>query len=227
MASSLSTFVLAAASVMFQETTRIGLGVEWRVALNKDIRDFTNSLADEAREANDFRVYDSFFTSNGVASFRSPASESSFLDYQLNPGEAGEFCVFVYYGDDPNPSDNVPPPVEKLVGYLVDSDNTGDGEEMALKRFEVIVPASSQSLAVEEIIPAQDAAEGFKVIAEQIRGLFTADGTPSTSGGKLFYNIEDRSVLVSGEIIHSTKGGGHRFRKESSGTYNFTVSPRG
>jgi hypothetical protein len=97
-----------------------------------------------------------------------------------------------------------------LVGYYLNTEAEADAQEIL--KFNVSVPTSDQYAAFESLIPSPAASSTHEVVVPRANGLIS---------GSLFYNLYDKSVMVNGEIIHGTPS------KQSSGTYNFTVSPRG
>ncbi|WOO39941.1 PulJ/GspJ family protein [Rubellicoccus peritrichatus] len=187
---------------------------EKKLEINADIREVTNGIFDEARGANYFVMYQSFFpddTGTPPGDFRNPTSGYSAEDYRQRKGNSGDFVVFVYTGVDANPNDATPAPIERLVGYLRD-DSAADSSEAPVMRFDINIPAADQNKTVEELIPTVDQKTNFKTVINLVTGL---------ANGNLFYNVEDRSVLINGKIIHGNQA------KQVTGTYNFTVSPRG
>ncbi len=200
------TFVFDSAKLSFITTQKL--------EINGDIRDVTNIMADEAREANYFMMYSSFYSeagSNPPGSFRKPAEGYTVEDYRQRKGSSGDFVLFVYTGIDENPRDGKPAPIERLVGYFR-AGGSGDDEQAPVRRFEVEVPEDKQHDGVESLIPEEYKAQDYPNVISLVTGL---------ANGDLFYNIEDRSVLVNGKIIHGNDA------KQITGTYNFTISPRG
>ena len=207
-------FLMAGVMTFVHDSTKISFITSQKMEINSDIRDVTNAMADEAREANYFTLYTSFYaesSSTPPGNFRDPAEGFTAEDYRQRKGASGDFVLFVYTGIDENPSDTTPAPTERLVGYFR-AGGASDDDEAPVRRFEVIVPADNQYDDIETLIPSSTRADDYPAVINLVTGL---------ANGDLFYNIEDRSVLVNGKIIHGNDA------KEVTGTYNFTISPRG
>lgn len=208
------SLLMAGATQFFIDGYTMTFVTEQKLEINSDIRDVTNDMADEARAANFFMMYQSFFPKtqgDPPGDFRSPSEGYSAEDYRQRKGNSGDFVVFVYTGTDPNPNDDTPAPIERLVGYLRD-DSATNSTEAPVMRFELDVLVANQNKSVEDLIPEVTEKSNFKTVINLVTGL---------ANGNLFYNIEDRSVLINGKIIHGNQA------KQVTGTYNFTVSPRG
>ncbi|MFT4901801.1 MAG: prepilin-type N-terminal cleavage/methylation domain-containing protein [Lentimonas sp.] len=209
---SISVVVGTMSSSFLIESMRVSLGITNNLDIELSIRKITNELSDEALEANSFIIYQTYFDAGHAisGSFRSPALGVAAADYRIRRGESGNFCLFIYNGIDPTPSDSNPAPIERLVGYYLNTEAEADAQEIL--KFNVSVPTSDQYAAFESLIPSPAASSTHEVVVPRANGLIS---------GSLFYNLYDKSVMVNGEIIHGTPS------KQSSGTYNFTVSPRG
>ena len=206
--------VMAGVMTFFFDSLRTTFITQQKLNINGDIRDVTNKLADEAREANYFTMYASFYAqsaSEPFGDFRSPTGGFTAADYRQRKGNSGDFLLLVYTGIDANPNDTTPAPIEKLIGYFRDG-GVDDTDQAPVRRFEVNVPSGDQNDDLETLIPSSLVAESCPIVINLVTGL---------ADGHLFYNIEDRSVLVNGKIIHGNDA------KQVTGTYNFTVSPRG
>ena len=214
LATTILGLVMAGIMTFFLDSLRTTFITQQKLNINGDIRDVTNKLADEAREANYFAMYSSFYpqyTSAPFGDFRSPADGFSAEDYRQRKGNSGDFLLLVYTGIDTSPNDNTPAPIEKIIGYFRDG-GSSDTEQAPVRRFEMSVPNGDQYDDLETLIPSSLLAAGFPTVINLVTG---------PADGDLFYNIEDRSVLVNGKIIHGNDA------KQVTGTYNFTVSPRG
>lgn len=195
------------------DSNQIILSSTGKLQINKDIRDFTEEMGDEAREANSFLLYRSFYpvtTSDPIGNFRNPPSSVDPADYRKRVGESGDLVVFIYEAEDPNPRDNLTP-ISRLVGYYRDGTDT-DTSQAPVKRFEVDVDTDDQYDSVESLIPAPGTSRSHIEVLKLAEGL---------ANGMLFHNFNDRSVLVNAKIVHGNAA------KQITGTYNFTVSPRG
>lgn len=116
---------------------------EQKLLINNDIRRITNELVENAREANSFVLYQSFYNQtnfNGTSLTRDANANGSvtWADRLLD-GQAGDFLVLVYYRDayydsrffDGTP-DNAPTltngQVTRIVGYYVAPNRSISGE---------------------------------------------------------------------------------------------------
>ncbi|CAA6677120.1 MULTISPECIES: prepilin-type N-terminal cleavage/methylation domain-containing protein [unclassified Lentimonas] len=211
-AMSIGVAVMGMAIVFFVDTFKISLGVTNNLDIENSIRKVTNELSSDARNANSFVIYKTYSDEGHDidGSFRAPSGSYLSSNYRMQAGESGSLCVFVYNGEDPTPLDLNPAPIERLVGYYLDDSSDGQGEEF--KKFDIDIDVSLQGESVEDLIPAEDAADDHAVLVQSARGLV---------GDDLFYNLLGRSIIVNSEIIYDLPN------KTSGGTYNFTVSPRG
>ena len=199
-------------AVFLIDSLKVSLGVTNNLDIENSIRTITNRLSGDARDANSFVIYKTFFNNgheiNG--SFRVPENGALRSNYRRQAGESGNFCLFVYNGGDPNALDLTPAPIERLVGYYLN--NQGSNAVAEIRRFDVDVGMNRRNFSVEELIPKIESLASHSVVVQSARGLIS---------GNLFYNLRGRSVIINSEIIYDLPN------KTSGGTYNFTVSPRG
>lgn len=184
-----------------------------KLDINSEIRSFTHTMAREARAANGFVLYRSFYRvsrDEPIGDFRDPPNWLSGEDYRKRAGESGDLLVLVYYRED-QPPDDRRVPIARLVGYYRDASDTTPGEA-PVKRFEVTIPEANMYEQVEDLIPAADQLRNAETVVSLAEGL---------ANGMLFHNFNERSVLVNAKIVHDN------IAKQITGTYNFTVSPRG
>lgn len=181
-----------------------GLFSEQKNMINRDIRKVTTDLGEVAKEANYFVMYPSF-----------EASDRNDSDDRLVTDQSGDFILFVHTSAT-YVSFGVHP-VEKIVGYYRSSGTVDDLTNVGpVMKFEVsfstpIDITASTSTTLESLIPSAGA-----VVAEQILEL-----SKGTANGKLFYNFQNKSAMVNGQIYHGNIAG------RVTDTYNFTISPRG
>jgi hypothetical protein len=172
-----------------------------KLLVNRDMRQFTAEMADNATYANYFVIYPSFtersVTSNGVTS-----------DMKRYAGESGNMLVLVFL----DMTDSTK--ISRIVGYYRDP-NENNGEAPVRKFDRTLSP--SVTADVWTLIPATSTAQTNEEVIELSKNLGTQE---------LFYNFYGRSVLVKCEIIHRTGTGKNRYERATN-TYNFTVSPRG
>jgi prepilin-type N-terminal cleavage/methylation domain-containing protein len=211
-AMSIGVLVMGFAIVFFVDTLRLSLGITNNLDIENSIRRVTNELSADARNANSFVIYKTFFdTGHEISgSFRYPAGNALTSSYRIRAGNSGNCCIFVYNGEDLTPLDLVPSPIERVVGYYLN--NNSDGEGFEIRRFDVEIAASRQGLSIEELIPTVSDSDEHTALVQSANGLISGD---------LFYNLLGRSIIINSEIIYDLPN------KTSGGTYNFTVSPRG
>ena len=102
--------VMAGIMTFFLDSLRTTFITQQKLNISGDIRDVTNKLADEAREANYFAMYSSFYPNtppHRSGDFRSPADGFSAEDYRQRKGNSGDFLLLVYTGIDTSPNDNI------------------------------------------------------------------------------------------------------------------------
>jgi prepilin-type N-terminal cleavage/methylation domain-containing protein len=211
-AMSIGILVLGFATVFFIDTFKLSLSITNNLDIESSIRKVTNEISSDARDANSFVIYKTYFDEGHVlsGSFRQPSGDNIRSSYRMQAGESGNCCVFVYNGEDLTPLDLVAAPIERIVGYYLNNDEEDGGVE--IKRFDVDIPSSNQYLSIEELIPDETDVADHVVVVESANGLISGD---------LFYNLLGRSIIIDSEIIYDLPS------KTSGGTYNFTVSPRG
>ncbi len=207
--------LMVGVSSFFIQNFKASFVTQEKLEINRDVRTVTSEMSGEARQANSFVLYKSFFplpnnySPNG--DFRKPPNNVSGQDYRLHSQQEGDFVVFIFNGEDDNFYDSIPAPIVRLIGYFRD-DREVSGSEAPVLKFDIDIPVSQQRKSVEELIPSIQEAEEFTEVIDMVNGL---------ANGFLFYNIKGKSVLVNGKIIHGNDA------KEVTGTYNFTISPRG
>ena len=180
-----------------------GLFSENKNKINRDVRKITNELGDVAKESNYFVMYSSF-----------SAADRNDSEDRLVTDQSGDFLLFVQTA--PTYVSFGVHPVSKLVGYYR---SAGSVEELSnvgpVMKFEVElstpVDITDSSTTLESLIPSEGT-----VVAEEILEL-----SKGTADGKLFYNFQNKSAMINGQIYHGNVTG------RVTDTYNFTVSPRG
>lgn len=198
--------VMAGISSFFFTTNKMLFTNSAKLQINRDIRAITNEMTDNARNANHFTLYDSFYDS-----FRNPTAPTTGADYRQRDAEAGDLVVFIFYGVDSAPWDTTPPPIERLIGYYrsIDDPATNTGP---IRKFDINIAVADQNDSVEDLIPAISTVGDHKTIIELSKGL---------ANERLFYNFRERSIMINGQIYHGNDA------KRVTDTYNFTISPRG
>jgi hypothetical protein len=172
-----------------------------KLLVNRDMRQFTAEIADNATYANYYVIYPSF-----TARTKTVGAVTS--DDEVFAGQSGDMLVLVFL--DPSDSEKI----SRVVGYYRDPNET-DGEAPVRKFDRTISP--SVTADVWTLLPALSTAQTNAEVIELSKNVGTQ---------QLFYNFYDRSVMVKCEIIHRT-GTGKNHYERATNTYNFTVSPRG
>ena len=198
--------VMAGVAGFFYQTNGMLFTNTAKLMINRDIRALTNEMTDNARNANHFTIYDSFYDT-----FRNPTPPTTGIDFRKRDAESGDCLVLIFYGVDPAPWDTTPPPIVRLVGYYRSIDNVPDNTG-PIRKFDVAIPGPDQNKECEELVPAISTVGDHKTITEIAKGL---------ANGRLFYNFRERSIMINGQIDHGNDA------KRVTDTYNFTVSPRG
>ncbi|WP_309398825.1 PilW family protein [Cerasicoccus maritimus] len=207
--------LMVGVSQFFIGNFRTSFITEKKLEINRDVRTVTSEMANEARQANSFVLYKSFFKlPEGFipeGDFRDPPNPYEAVDYRQYADHEGDFVVFIFNGEDDNYYDDTPAPITRIIGYFRD-DRDVLGMEAPVRKFDIEIPEENQTNPIETLIPSIEEAEKFSEVIDMVSGL---------SNGFLFYNVHGKSVLVNGKIIHGNDA------KEVTGTYNFTISPRG
>lgn len=144
------SLVMAGVIPFFISNLRYQFVGEQKLLINNDIRRFTNEMIENAREANSFALYQSFYAQNnraGTALSRDANASGSvtWADRQL-ADQSGDFLVLVYYrdpyydsrffdGTDGNAPQLTQGEVTRLVGYYVAPNRLLPGE-FALYSFD-------------------------------------------------------------------------------------------
>jgi hypothetical protein len=194
-AATLSGIVITALLSVLLQTLKAYSFENGEINVNVDMRKFTNELTKAALPATYFRVLNSYTDLGSGALSRSVAT-----------GASGDCVLFVYKSltDDSKFS--------KVVAYFRVPDGTNEG---AVRRVVVEFSGSGQFGPVDSLIPRISNPPGsYPQVIALARGL--------GSGGKLFTNFDNRSLLVNGEIIRAPTG---QFRRASH-AFNFSVTPR-
>ena len=187
-----------------------------RFMISNDVRSFTARLDTDAVTANFFCIYPGF-------SNRSTTVGSVTSDAAVSDGEVGDFLVLVYT----DPASTGTSMINKLIGYYREitnaSLNTGP-----VHRFEInISPAvAANSSAMYQLVNTYvtGTVSSYPTITQISQGL-ELNNALNTTTPALFYNRQNRSILVSAQVsaLLSEEGNG----SQTGNTYNFTVSPRG
>lgn len=185
------TFAIHALKVYYYDSGRL--------MVNRDMRTFTNVLANDAVASNYFRIYPSF--QNRTA--------------PVTDGTSGDFLVLAF--TDTNNAAGAYY-ITQLTGYYRSPNDPTDPSSLGpVRRFSKLVAAADQSKDLPTLIGLYEPAIATPtdpVVIQLAQGL---------SNGTLFYDYRDRSIMVRGQIVDYGSQGG----RAAINTYNFTVSPRG
>jgi len=187
-----------------------------RLMINRDIRTFTDKIDTDAVDANFFCLYPSFATTyNG--------SGGTATDAAVADGQVGDFLVLVFVL--PKNTSGVSL-IYQIVGYYREVTNTTLNTG-PVHRFSVDLsanPVDVTSAPMYSILATYvtGSASSYPVVTQLAQGLATP--SPSVTPA-LFYNFQNRSVMVNAQISESLSENG--LTTTAGNTYNFSVSPRG
>ena len=203
-----SIVMMGATSVLMQSMNMFHYDIG-KLLVNRDIRNFTSEMTENASFANYYMVFPSF--EQRTRTVQVGDSESGYtevtVDASVNDGLSGDFLLLIYT----DPEDSAV--ISRVVGYFrapADSDDTAS--EGPVRRFTTDFPNGATG-NIWDLLPEVESANTHPEVVELSRGL---------SNGRLFYNFRDRSVMVKGKIFHNGD-----MNRRATNTYNFTVSPRG
>ena len=242
-------FVVVAVVPFFLQNSRYLFTGEQKLLINADVRDFTNEMVENAREANYFALYQAYYarTRPDGVTVRRDADNSGGVNAldRLAAGEGGEFLLFVYYEDpffddrfyDGNPANNVITSVRvnRLVGYWI-APNRNESGKTALYVFDTnqyrATPATASwstpwgvtlPVTLTPAVTLETLLPPATLASAQMATarLVINDLTGLGPNDSYFVNFLNRSVLVRAKILHGNQA------KRVTNTYNFTVTPRG
>ncbi len=190
-----------------------------RLTINRDMRVFTSRLATDAVAANFFCIYPDFST-------RSTGSGSLAVDAAVADGQVGDFLVLVY--TDPSSTSQGISMITRIVGYYREVNDTALNSG-PVRRFSIDLSASPVNISSAPMYTiltnaVTGSASSYPIVEQLAQGLAT-NATGSTPAPALFYNRQNRSVMVNTQISASLTERGTTSR--TGNTFNFTVSPRG
>ena len=187
--------------------------------INRDIRAITGRLASDAVTANYFCLYPNFST-------RSALVNGVVVDGSLVDGQVGDFLVLVYV--DPAQASTGTSMITKLVGYYREvTDSTRNNGPV--RRFEIPLstPVDAKSTPMFEVLNTYvtGSISSYPALSQLAQGLAANTATQTVVTPPLFYNLLNRSVMISAQISASLTEKG--VSAQTGNTYNFTISPRG
>ena len=199
-----------------------------RLMINRDIRSFTAKMDSDAVTANFFILYQDFNT-------RTAINGGSTVDGALADGQVGDFLVLVYC--DPAMTTTGVSMVTDLVGYYREITNA-TANTGPVRRFAVHLATSVDVKSAPMYTILANAVTGsissYPVVTQLAEGRATITTLASngideltvvTTTPRLFYNRQNRCVMVNAQISESLTERGAT--TNVGNTYNFTVSPRG
>ena len=197
----ISMLVIGGLMSFFIQGLRIYHYDSGKLLVNRDMRQFTAEIADNATYANYYIIYPSFTA-------RTTTVGAVTSDNEVFAGQSGDMLVLVFL----DPADRAK--ISRVVGYYRDPNEIA-GEAPVRKFDRTISP--SVTADVWTLLPDLTTAQTNPEVIELSKNV---------GAQELFYNFYGRSIMVKCEIIHRT-GTGNNHYERASNTYNFTVSPRG
>jgi prepilin-type N-terminal cleavage/methylation domain-containing protein len=215
----LTGLVMVGIVTFLRQSLMVYYSVRAEHSINRDIRAITGRFASDAVTANYFCLYPSFSTRTAVAS-------GVVVDGSLVDGQVGDFLVLVYV--DPAQASTGTSMITKLVGYYREvTDSTLNNGPV--RRFEIPLstPVDAKSTPMFEVLNTYvtGGISSYPAISQLAQGLATNTATQTVVTPPLFYNLLNRSVMISAQISASLTEKG--VSAQTGNTYNFTISPRG
>lgn len=193
-------FLIDTSLLMFMSTEKL--------EINNDIRNVTNQLANDAREANEYYIYDEYIEGGLIKADR------------IGEGGTGDCMVLIYqqpYDEDTGEPDFAGENyIDRIVVIYREKDDSDADSKGPVRTFSIdyepaTVKSGEPGNSAEELVNAYTG-DSTRTIVELAKGL---------ADQKLFYVITRESVMVRAEIFHGN------LVKKVTNTYNFTISPRG
>ncbi len=242
-------FVVMGVMPFFLQNAKYLFTSEQKLLINADIRDFTNEMVENAREANYFVLYEAAYTRvriDGVTVRRDQNNNGMInaID-RMTAGQAGEFLVFVYY-EDPffdsrfydgvsTNNDITSVRVTRMVSYWAAPHRT-DSAKTALYVLDTDDYKSSPTdtswttpwsqtfpVSLTSSVTIETLLQPATLAWAQHASadIIINDMRGLGPSGSYFVNYLNRSVLVRAKILHGNQA------KRVTNTYNFTITPRG
>ena len=154
------------------------------LSANMDDRAFINRIEHEASQSSYMILHDAF-----DGKFRNANKISTVVEDRVGNHSAGNFVFFISVGDDPDPYDSVPAPLEKIIGYYLDDE---DPENQKIRRFEERLYNTYVSYNIESYLPSESEMESHPIVFERVNGLLE---------GNIFYKINNSGLLLCAEAL--------------------------
>jgi type II secretory pathway pseudopilin PulG len=204
--------VLAMTTGFLMESTLINFRSQAKSNINRELRNTVNSMAIEAKQSNFFIIYES-------------AHEADRFDAvdRRRPNESGDALLLVFKSGYPDMEGlgmdplRDPRPITRIILYYRDPTTQVGGVEIGPvmrweREFSPPITNTQQIVEVERLIPA------LATLRTQSRQVMAF--SEGLVNGRLFYNFQNRTIMINGRIIHGNQA------KWVTDTYNFSISPR-
>lgn len=253
----LAIFGLVMAGVMpfFITNLRYQFVGEQKLLVNQDVRRATNELVENAREANNFALYQSFYAqarANGTSVSRDANANGSvtWADRLLN-GQSGDLLVFVYYRDNyydsrfydgvaGNSPDLAQGTVTRLVLYWTAANRNLPGETalytLDTDRYKSSPSATSWTTGWGVTLPAALSTTGTTGTTTLEALLPPANSTWAQHANARIVMNDLSGLATAGAVFQNFQNRSVVMRakiihgsraKRVTNTYNFTITPRG
>lgn len=206
--------VLAMATGFLTENSAINFKSTAKNNINRELRNTINQMAIEAKQANYFLIYTS-----------AEDGERYDRDDRMRPNESGDALLLVYKSSWADMEElemdplRDPRPITRIILYYRDPNTTINGASVGpVMRWEQDftdepVTDAEEIREVELLLPA---AADLRSQSRQVMAF-----SEGLVDGRLFYNFQNRTIMINGRIIHGNAA------KWVTDTYNFSISPRG
>jgi hypothetical protein len=189
-----------------------------RIRINRDIRSFTEEMATNAVFSSYFMIFPNFST-------RTTTTNNVTLDAGVVDGQSGDFVVLIYTS--PPDATTGKSYINKVVGYYRDVQTTGTQSTDPtapivgtgpVRKF-VITGLNYDPTA--NVAPISTLLNTYMPTTNTSTNPIVVQLAQGLADGKLFYDFQDKSVLIRGQIIEQGT-----VTRRAVNTYNFAVTPR-
>lgn len=172
-----------------------------KLEINRDVRNLTGELVQDARDANEFFIYRSF-----------QVGDRDDISDQRTEGQAGDFLLLVYVDRDPVTLEEH---YTGVIGYFRRPNASGDDTGPVYRFEEHLI--EENWIPVDDLDGPEDLLIGYNYSDDYSQVIELAATEADES---LFYNFNNDAIMVKAEILHGNDA------KRVTDTYNFTISPR-
>lgn len=206
--------VLAMSSGFLMESSKINFKSTAKNNINRELRNTINRMAIEAKQSNYFLIYET-----------AEDGERYDRDDRRRPNESGDALLLVFKSGYPDMEAlgmdplRDPRPITRIILYFRDPNTQIDGVSVGpVMRWE-------QDFTDDPIIEPDEIRE-VELLIPTLTTLRTQSAqvmafSEGLVNGRLFYNFQNRTIMINGRIIHGNQA------KWVTDTYNFSISPRG